>query len=135
MEIVKIILSVIHVLISALLVVVILLQSSKGGGLSGTFGGQASTALFGARGTANVLTRLTQYLGAGFLLLSIVLSLLAGRGYVVESVTQKVIATAPGAQLPMVEDLEYSPGQAPATTSETGGGASDEGGGNDSEQP
>jgi len=135
MEIVKIILSVIHVFISALLVVVILLQSSKGGGLSGTFGGQASTALFGARGTANVLTRLTQYLGAGFLLLSIVLSLLAGRGYVVESVTQRVIATAPGAQLPSVEDLEYTPGQAPGPASETGGNAGDEGGGDNSEQP
>ena len=36
-----------HVVVSVLLVTVILMQASRGGGLSGTFGAGASTAIFG----------------------------------------------------------------------------------------
>ncbi len=79
MIVLKVILTSIHIIVSVLLVVVILLQSSKGGGLSGTFGGTASTTLFGPRGTANALSKITQYLAGGFLVLSLTLSMLAGQ--------------------------------------------------------
>ena len=102
----------VHVIISVLLVVVILLQSSKGGGLSGTFGGQASTAIFGTRGTASALATVTKYLAVFFLLFSLVLSLLAGRGLVTESVTQRVLESSPAAQLPAIDDIQLEPGVA-----------------------
>ncbi len=108
MFIIKILLTVTHVFICILLVIVILLQSSKGGGLSGTFGGQASTAIFGARGTTTVLTRATQYLATAFLLLSLMLSLIAGHGLVTQSVTEKVLENAPAAALPSAEDVKSS---------------------------
>ena len=117
-EIVRGILTVIHVLVSVLLVIVILLQAAKGGGLSGTFGGQTSSTLFGPRGTASALSKLTQYLAGIFLLFSLVLSLLAGHGMVTESVTQRVLESSPAAALPPVESLEFGSETAPSTGGE-----------------
>ncbi len=114
----KTILIFIHVLICVVLVVVILLQAARGGGLSGTFGGQASTTIFGPRGAASALSSLTQYLAAAFLILSLVLSLLAGAGQVTESVTQKVLESTPAATLPPVESLDFGTSGAPAGAAE-----------------
>ncbi|MCF7797108.1 MAG: preprotein translocase subunit SecG [Lentisphaeria bacterium] len=63
--------------VSLSLMIVILMQSSKGGGLAGTFGGAASTtnALFGA-GTGNFLTKLTTGLAITFMVLIILISVL-----------------------------------------------------------
>ncbi len=109
MIIVKSILLLIHVIISLLLIVTILLQASKGGGLSGTFGGQSSTGLLGSRGTASALSTVTKYLAGGFLLLSLTLSMMAGAGSKsVGSVTQKVLQQTPASQLPAVEDMDFS---------------------------
>ena len=107
MAIVKGILIFIHIIISVTLMIVILLQSSKGGGLAGTFGGQASTTIFGPRGTKNVLAKATQYLAVIFLCLSFTLSFMAGAGQVVESVTQKVLQQTPASQLQSVEQLNF----------------------------
>ncbi|MBP1649638.1 MAG: preprotein translocase subunit SecG, partial [Bacteroidetes bacterium] len=52
----------IEVLVSILLVLVVLMQSSKGGGLAGTFGGGQMGMVFGVRRTADFLTRATQIL-------------------------------------------------------------------------
>jgi preprotein translocase subunit SecG len=67
---------VLHVLVSVLLIVVILMQSSKGGGLSGTFGGAASTAVFGGRGAGSFLSKVTVSLAFTFMALAIVIGLL-----------------------------------------------------------
>ncbi len=68
---------VIHVLIAAVMVVVILLQRSEGGalGIGGGGGGMMS-----ARGLGNVLTRMTAFLAAMFMLTSIFLTVLATGG-------------------------------------------------------
>ncbi len=59
------------------LIVVILLQSSKGGGLAGAFGGGGDMgAVFGGRGAASFLSRVTTGLATVFMLLSLVLSLI-----------------------------------------------------------
>jgi preprotein translocase subunit SecG len=109
----KIFLTAIHVLVSLVLIVSILLQSSKGGGLAGTFGGQASSTIFGPRGAASALAKMTQYLAGGFLVLSLVLSMLAGGSIGPQSVTQKVLQQSPASQLPNVEDLNLG-GSTPA---------------------
>jgi preprotein translocase subunit SecG len=112
MIIVKSILLSIHVIVSVLLVITILLQASKGGGLSGTFGGQSSTGLLGSRGTASALSTVTKYLAGGFLILSLTISMMTGGSQSTESVTQRVLEQTPASQLPAVEDLDFS---APAT--------------------
>ncbi|MDK9699205.1 MAG: preprotein translocase subunit SecG [bacterium] len=65
-----VILIVIHIIISILLTVSILLQSSKGGGLSGAFGGLGGAAqtMFGGRGTATFLSKATSILAALFMI-------------------------------------------------------------------
>jgi preprotein translocase subunit SecG len=59
---------VLHVIICVLLIVSVLLQSSKGGGLSGAFGGMGGAAqtMFGGRGTATFLSKATSVLAALF---------------------------------------------------------------------
>jgi len=64
-----------HVLVSVLLIVVILMQSSKGGGLAGTFGGAASTAVFGGRGAGSFLSKVTVSLAIAFMALAIIIGL------------------------------------------------------------
>ncbi len=65
---------VVHLIIVATLTVIVLLQKSEGGGLG--MGGGAG--FMSSRGTANLLTRTTAYLAAGFFVTSLFLSWLAG---------------------------------------------------------
>jgi len=110
MFILKAVLLGIHVIISFLLVAVILMQSSKGGGLSGAFGGQGATTMFGPRGSSDMLVKVTQYLAAGFLILSLVLSMMAGGASAPESITQSVFEQSPAANLPSVDDIDFGAG-------------------------
>ena len=48
------ILIVLHTIISLLLIAVILMQASQGGGLSGTFGGNAASSVLGGQNAGNV---------------------------------------------------------------------------------
>lgn len=65
---------VIHLIIVSVLTVIVLLQKSEGGGLG--MGGGAG--FMSSRGTANLLTRTTAFLAAGFFATSLFLSWLAG---------------------------------------------------------
>ncbi|CAN5538117.1 hypothetical protein BH10BAC5_BH10BAC5_05660 [soil metagenome] len=79
------------VLAAILLIAVVMLQSSKGNGLSGTFGGSGMASAFGARRTSDFLTRTTTILAVVFLLGSLALNLYvtkSGSG-VSESIIQK----------------------------------------------
>jgi preprotein translocase subunit SecG len=110
MTILTVLLTTLHVLISIVLVIAILMQSSKGGGLASSFGGQATSSVFSPRGAANALATLTQYLAGAFLALSLILSLMAGAGMQSESITQKVINDSPASQLTEVGDLNLGAG-------------------------
>jgi preprotein translocase subunit SecG len=83
-------LTIIHVLVAVLLVVSILLQSSKGGGLAGMFGGGGGMgAVFGGRGAASFLSKVTMWLGITFAVTSIVISLLMAGGPEMRSAMQE----------------------------------------------
>ncbi len=64
---------VIHLMIVATLIGAVLLQKSEGGGL----GAGGGAGFMSSRGTANLLTRTTAVLAAGFFLTSLLLSWLA----------------------------------------------------------
>jgi len=66
---------IIHFIVTVLLMIVILLQSSKGGGLAGVFGGGgAMGTVFGGRGAASFLSKLTTVLAALFLGMALLIS-------------------------------------------------------------
>lgn len=69
---------VIHLLICAAMIGVVLLQKSEGGALG--IGGGGGGGFLTGRGTANLLTRITAGLAAGFFATSIVMSVIAGTG-------------------------------------------------------
>jgi len=100
---------VIHTIVSLLLIGVVLMQASQGGGLSGTFGGQAASSILGGQGAGNVLSRITTWLAVLFLSLAVVISMLSGPG---DSSTSSLVKQAaderplvPGTeQLPPVEE-------------------------------
>ena len=63
----------IHLMLVLALIGVVLLQKSEGGGLV-----SSTSGFLTGRGTANVLTRTTAFLAAGFFVTSLMLSWLAG---------------------------------------------------------
>ena len=69
---------IIHTIVSILLISVVLMQASQGGGLSGTFGGQAASSILGVQGAGNVLSKITGWLAAIFIGLAILISILSG---------------------------------------------------------
>ena len=101
----------IHLMIVIFLIGVVLLQKSEGGGLG--MGGGAG--FMSSRGTANLLTRATAFLAAGFFITSLGLSWYAG--YVHRPTS---ILGQPAAQ------TEPAGGTTPAVPPGSGGGVLDE---------
>ena len=69
---------VMHTIVSILLISVVLMQASQGGGLSGTFGGQAASSILGGQSAGNVLSKITTWLAIIFIGLAIFISILSG---------------------------------------------------------
>ena len=86
----------IHILIAIGLVITVLLQRSEGGGLGiGGGGGGGGGGFMTARGTANLLTRLTTILAVGFFTTTVTLAIVAGAGKEPVSIVDDVIKDAP----------------------------------------
>ena len=66
-----------HVIIAIALVVLVLLQHGKGADAGAAFGSGASSTMFGSRGSASFLSRITAALAAGFFVTSLVLAYFA----------------------------------------------------------
>jgi preprotein translocase subunit SecG len=99
---------VIHILLAIALVGVILMQrtSSDGGGLTG--GSSSMGGLMTVRGTANLLTRTTSFLATGFIITSILLTILGGTATRARSITEDVKPAA--AETPMPTENPLVPG-------------------------
>ena len=65
----------IEVIIGILLMLAVLMQSSKGGGLAGSFGGANLGTVFGVRRTSDFLTKITQWLAGIFMIFALVINL------------------------------------------------------------
>ena len=86
----------IHILIAIGLVITVLLQRSEGGGLGiGGSGSGGGGGFMTARGTANLLTRLTTILAVGFFTTTVTLAIMAGAGKEPVSIVDDVIKEAP----------------------------------------
>ena len=91
------ILLIIQILITVALVVVVLLQQGRGADAGASFGGGSSGSLFGARGPASFLSRLTAGLAALFFANSLALAYISGQSVERQSVVERVQPqSAPG---------------------------------------
>jgi len=95
-----------HVGVSVGLILVVLLQSSKGGGLAGTLGGASMGVVFGGRGAAGFLTKLTTGLAIAFVASCLLHSAISPktspevRSALQKELKQKSQESAPAAALP-----------------------------------
>ena len=79
-----------HVITAILIVVLILLQKGKGADMGSAFGAGASGTLFGAKGSANFLSRTTAVLATVFFITSLTLAYLNKGTTVSESVLDQI---------------------------------------------
>jgi len=86
------ILLVVHVMAAVSIVGLVLMQQGKGADMGAAFGGGSQT-LFGARGSANFLSRVTGLLAAVFFVTSLTLAYIYGQATQPQSVTDQVITT------------------------------------------
>lgn len=92
----------IHVGVCLGLILVVLMQSSKGGGLSGVFGG-SSQAVFGGRGAAPALVKVTSVLAIAFGLTSLSTSFLSTKQRVAKTAIQQEIEKGTKRSSPLQE--------------------------------
>ena len=107
----------VFILVALLQIVVILMQASKGGGLAGSFGTGGMGAVFGSRGTATFLSKLTAGLAAAFMMLALILGLMKSNegtsSSLIEQERQSRGSSPASVGVPVVEPGSQS---APATT-------------------
>lgn len=87
---------VIHLILAVALVGVVLIQRSEGGGLG--IGGGGGGGLMSVRGTANMLTRVTAVLAAGFMVTSLTLAIIASQRSEPRSILESPASTTAPAQ-------------------------------------
>jgi preprotein translocase subunit SecG len=87
--------TIIHVIVCIILILAVLLQSGKAADLAGAFGGMGSQSVFGPRGAATLLTKLTTISAVLFMITSLGLWILSSRG-----TTRSVLS---GEETPMQE--------------------------------
>jgi preprotein translocase subunit SecG len=85
----------IHILIALALIGSVLLQRSEGGGLGIGGGGGSGGGFMTARGTANMMTRVTAILAACFFATSLILAIMAGSQRDSVSIVDEVISETP----------------------------------------
>jgi preprotein translocase subunit SecG len=100
-------LTIVHVIVCLFLVIVVLLQSGKAADVAAAFGGMGSQTVFGPRGSATLLSRLTTIAAGLFMVTSLSLSVLSTRtGTTAPSIFNKAV---PAAQQPKQTSAPAAP--------------------------
>lgn len=111
-----------HIVVAGLIIVFVLLQRGKGAETGAAFGAGASGTVFGARGSANFLSRVTAVLATLFFATSLVLTGV-GRPKPEQSLLDTIEQVAPAdeeaAPANEDEDLPQLPSSEPAEQSDT----------------
>ncbi len=71
---------VVHIVVALFMILVVLVQGGNQGGVGAAFGGGNSSGIFGATGATSLLGKLTYGAAAVFMLTSITLTVLQGKG-------------------------------------------------------
>lgn len=106
-------------ILTVLLILVVLIQNSKGGGLTGEFGGLGSNQLMGVKKTTDLLEQITWGLGIGIMVLSLTSYILIDRnqatGINSANVDRAQTQTLPGAAAPTPAPGAAAPTGTPGT--------------------
>jgi preprotein translocase subunit SecG len=118
--------TVVHVLLAAGIVGLVLLQRGKGADAGAGFGAGASGTVFGARGSASFLSRMTATLAALFIATSLTLAYMGGRtieapGSVIDRVQTPTNEDAPPALPNTTPSPATEPVEAPAQNTNQNG--------------
>lgn len=105
------VLLVIHLMLAIAMIMAVLLQRSEGGGLGIGGGGGGMGSFLSGRSTANLLTRTTAILAAGFMLTSLTLTILAANDRKPRSILDVIPVTGTPSPAPGT-----ATGTAPGTT-------------------
>ncbi len=106
---------IIHILVCFFIIAIVLLQTGKGAQLGAAFGGSSQT-LFGSRGAATFLNKITTISAIVFMITSLSLAFVTAKGgsvmkkVPVVTEEQKTVPQAPG----LPSGFGVQPGQAPA---------------------
>lgn len=84
------VLTILHLCAAAALIGLVLIQHGKGADMGAAFGSGASATVFGARGSANFLSRMTAVLATVFFATSLTLAIFSGRIEAPSSVIDRV---------------------------------------------
>lgn len=103
-------LTVLHIGVCIFLIAVVLLQSGKGAEMGAAFGGSSQT-LFGSRGAASFLSKLTTFAAVVFMLTSLTLAILTSRGgsVIKETTGSKQEQSVPSASGPVQSSQQQAP--------------------------
>ena len=110
------ILLVVHLIVAVTIVVLVLLQQGRGADAGAAFGGGSSQSLFGARGSANFLSRLTSMLATGFFLTSLTLAYI----YTQSSQDTSIIRDGSVTETVVTDEASEVPSASETTESENG---------------
>ena len=99
----------IHIIIAFVLIVLVLLQQGKGADAGANFGGGSSQSVFGSRGSATFLSRLTAILATLFFITSLSLAYIASqevKGYksVVSEQSKKAEESSEPSNAPVIPE-------------------------------
>ena len=92
---------VVHVMVCFFMIFIVLIQSGKGAELGAAFGGSGQT-LFGARGAATILSKMTTGAAILFMLTSLTLAVATSKGgSVIKAVPTRTDSSAQQKNIPM----------------------------------
>ena len=112
------IVSVIYVLVAIAMIVLILLQRGAGAAAGSGFGGGASATVFGARGSANFLSKATKWLAITFFAITLGMAWYATHRATSPAVQADlgVMSQVPAAPAPGTSDVPSLPAAQPSAT-------------------
>jgi preprotein translocase subunit SecG len=105
----------IHILVSLSLIGIVLIQGGKGAELGSAFGGGSSQTLFGGRGAATFLGKMTTVVAIVFMISSLLLAVISVKGGSVtsSSVMDQEAATGTETTAPTTQDTAEKAGVKP----------------------
>jgi preprotein translocase subunit SecG len=101
---------ILHILACIGLIVFVLLQKGKGAEAGAAFGSGASSTVFGSRGSASFLTRVTAALATVFFITSLTLAYFSNPVQQPQSVTETIrpVSDMPPVEIPITNDMPPS---------------------------